>query len=52
MVVTVEFFLLLLLHLAFVVDPNHVIFDVSKMRLHLLDCLQGGKMTMFPIGHF
>jgi len=34
--------------LAFAVDLSHVAFDVSKMRSHLQDCLQCGKITMFP----
>ena len=36
-------------HIAFGDDPSLVIFNQSKMREHLLKCLEEQKMQSFPI---
>ena len=35
-------------HQAYGVSPIGVVFDLSKMREHLIECLESNKMTMFP----
>ena len=38
--------------ITFGLDPGAFLFDQSKMRQHLLQCLQKSKMSMFPVNRY